>query len=69
MEWFQSVNFGFLAGYDPLLANTSKPGFRFQSFDEAERLLDVFGGEPLWHMFILVTMHTGLRHGEMRALE
>jgi len=47
--------------------NVPKPEFDFLSFEEAERL--VAAAEPDWKTMILLALHTGLRLGELVALQ
>ncbi len=44
-----------------------KPDFDFLSFEEADRL--IAAAEPDWRPMILVALHTGLRIGELTALQ
>ncbi len=44
-----------------------KPEFDFLSFEEADRLLS--SAEPEWKAMLLVALHTGLRLGELAALQ
>ena len=44
-----------------------QPDFDFLSFEEADRL--VAAAEPEWRTMILVALHTGLRIGELTALQ
>jgi integrase len=44
-----------------------KPPFDFLSFDETERFLAA--AQPKWRTMMLVALHTGLRRGELRALQ
>ncbi len=46
-----------------------EPEFDFLDFDEADRIVDGASSEPAWQAFILVALHTGLRRGELLALE
>ncbi|TQF11967.1 site-specific integrase, partial [Myxococcus llanfairpwllgwyngyllgogerychwyrndrobwllllantysiliogogogochensis] len=46
---------------------TKKPSFDFLSFEEAERLIEA--SEPEWRTLLLVTIKTGLRHGELIGLQ
>ena len=59
------------------LANKPKMGllkigeqpFRFLDFDEYAALLKVAAAEPEWNVAVLLAGDTGLRRGELRALE
>jgi integrase len=51
------------------LLRAPKPAFRFLDFEEAERLIEAARSEPLWHTMIVVALTTGLRVGELLALE
>src|SRR5262249_17204665 len=44
-----------------------KPDFDFLSFEEADRL--VAAAEPDWRTMVIVALHTGLRLGELTALQ
>jgi integrase len=44
-----------------------KPDFDFLSFEEADRLVST--AEPEWKTMVLVALHTGLRLGELTALQ
>lgn len=46
---------------------TQKPDFDFLDFDEAERLIDAVDDE--WRAMILTALKTGLRQGELIALQ
>ncbi|RKH64287.1 tyrosine-type recombinase/integrase [Corallococcus aberystwythensis] len=49
------------------LFKTAKPAFDFLSFEETERLIDA--AEPEWRTLILLSLKTGLRHGELIGLQ
>ena len=46
-----------------------KPRFDFLSFEEAERLVEAAASEPEWQSTIIVALNTGLRLGELLALQ
>lgn len=46
-----------------------KPEFRFLDFDEAARLVAAAKPEPQWHAMIVVALETGLRVGELLAMQ
>lgn len=46
----------------------AEPEFDFLDFDEADRLVTAAAHEPEWQRAIVVTLHTGLRRGELIAL-
>lgn len=50
-------------------ARPPKPAFRYLSFEEAEALTKAAQHEPLAAAMITTALHTGLRIGELRALE
>lgn len=43
--------------------------FDFLDFDEADRLLRASQRDPLWYTMIMVALRTGLRQGELLALQ
>ena len=45
------------------------PSFRFLDFDEADRLIVAAESEPEWQTMIVVALRTGLRLGELMALQ
>lgn len=51
------------------LLKAPKPDFRFLDFEEAERLVQAARSEPLWQTMIVVALNTGLRVGELLALQ
>ncbi|NNB84591.1 tyrosine-type recombinase/integrase [Corallococcus exiguus] len=49
------------------LLKAEKPEFDFLNFEEADRL--VRSAEPTWRAMVTVALHTGLRRGELIALQ
>ncbi|RYZ37866.1 MAG: site-specific integrase [Myxococcaceae bacterium] len=49
------------------MLKAAKPDFDFLSFEEAERLVDAADAE--WRAMLVVALHTGLRRGELIALQ
>jgi integrase len=46
-----------------------RPKFDFLTFEEADRLVQAAAKEPAWNAMIVVALHTGLRLGELLALQ
>jgi integrase len=46
-----------------------QPKFDFLTFEESDRLIAAAASEPHWHSMIVVALQTGLRIGELRALD
>lgn len=45
------------------------PKFDFLTFEESDRLIAAAASEPHWHSMIVAALQTGLRLGELRALD
>lgn len=48
---------------------TVPPKFDFLTFEESDRLIDAAASEPHWYSMIVVALQTGLRRGELGALD